>query len=145
MSDITIFHNRARSTACKVPAMIRHGGAGPRVVHCLETLPGRARSIELLAGLGIAVRERLRRKRTPCDALKLDDPTWTDDRLLGFITAHPILMNRPPGCDLAVQLLEDRVVFTLATRKVATRQAERSGERQQSAEERSRPVNQRSI
>jgi arsenate reductase len=96
MSEITIFHNRARSTACKVPAMIRHGGAGPRVVHCLETLPGRARSIELLAGLGIAVRERLRRKRTPCDALKLDDPAWTDDRLLGFITAHPILMNRPP-------------------------------------------------
>ena len=29
------------------------------------------------------------------DALKLDDAKWTDDDLLDFMVAHPILINRP--------------------------------------------------
>ena len=45
--------------------------------------------------MGMSVRELLRRKGTPYDELRLDDPNWTDDELLDFIVRHPILMNRP--------------------------------------------------
>ena len=45
--------------------------------------------------MGIGVPDVLRRKGTPYDELKLDDPSLTDDQLLDAIVAHPILMNRP--------------------------------------------------
>lgn len=95
MSDITIFHNPACGTSRNVLAMIRNSGVEPTIVNYLQTPPGRARLAELVAAMGIPVRALLRRKGTPYDALNLDDPAWTDDQLLDFIVAHPILMNRP--------------------------------------------------
>ena len=95
MTDITIFHNPACGTSRNVLAMIRNSGVEPRVVNYLKTPPGRAKLIELLTAMGITVRELLRRKGAPYDELKLDDPAWTDDQLLDFMVAHPILMNRP--------------------------------------------------
>jgi arsenate reductase len=37
----------------------------------------------------------LREKGTPYAELGLDDPKWSDDQLLDFMMAHPILINRP--------------------------------------------------
>jgi arsenate reductase len=49
-----------------------------------------------LAGrMGIPLRDLLRQKGTPYDALGLGDPSLSDDQLLDAIMAHPILMNRP--------------------------------------------------
>jgi arsenate reductase len=45
--------------------------------------------------MGIPVRTLLREKGTPYKQLGLDDPRWTDDELLDFMLAHPILINRP--------------------------------------------------
>ena len=45
--------------------------------------------------MGIPVRDLLRRKGTPYDELKLDDPALTDDQLIDAMMAHPILINRP--------------------------------------------------
>jgi arsenate reductase len=94
-SDITIFHNPACGTSRNVLAMIRNSGVEPTIVNYLQTPPGRARLAELVAAMGITVRDLLRRKGTPFDELKLDDPAWTDEQLLDFMVAHPILMNRP--------------------------------------------------
>ena len=41
------------------------------------------------------MRELLRQKGTPYAELGLDDPKWTDDQLIDFMLAHPILINRP--------------------------------------------------
>ena len=95
MSDITIFHNPACGTSRNVLAMIRNSGVEPIIVNYLKTPPGRARLVELVAAMGITVRELLRRKGTPYDELNLDNPSWTDDQLLDFMVAHPILMHRP--------------------------------------------------
>jgi arsenate reductase len=95
MSDITIFHNPACGTSRNVLAMIRNSGVEPTIVNYLQTPPGRARLAELVAAMGITVRDLLRRKGTPFEELKLDDPAWTDEQLLDFMVAHPILMNRP--------------------------------------------------
>jgi arsenate reductase len=45
--------------------------------------------------MGISVRELLREKGTPYAELGLADPKWSDDELLDFMLAHPILINRP--------------------------------------------------
>jgi arsenate reductase len=95
MSDITIYHNPDCGTSRNTLAMIRNTGVEPRVVHYLETPPSRAELVALIAAMGTPVREVLRRKGTPYDELDLDNPKWTDDELIDFMLAHPILINRP--------------------------------------------------
>lgn len=95
MSDITIFHNPACGTSRNVLALIRNSGVEPTIVNYLQTPLGREKLAELVAAMGTTVRDLLRRKGTPYDELKLDDPTWTDAQLLDFMVEHPILMNRP--------------------------------------------------
>ena len=45
--------------------------------------------------MDISLRDVLRRKGTPYDALGLDDATLLDEVLLDAIEEHPILINRP--------------------------------------------------
>ena len=49
----------------------------------------------MIGALGISVRGLLREKGTPYAELGLADPKWSDDELLDFMLAHPILINRP--------------------------------------------------
>ena len=93
--SITIYHNPACGTSRNTLAMIRQSGEEPRVVEYLVTPPSREELAALIRAMGIPVRDLLRRKGTPYDALGLDDPKWTDDELIEFMMAHPILINRP--------------------------------------------------
>jgi arsenate reductase (glutaredoxin) len=97
MSDatITIFHNPACGTSRNALALIRNSGVEPMVVEYLKTPLGRTKLVELVAAMGVPVRDVLRQKGTPYDELKLEDPKWTDYQLIDFMVAHPILMNRP--------------------------------------------------
>ena len=45
--------------------------------------------------MGISARELLREKGTPYAELGLADPKWSDDELIDFMLAYPILINRP--------------------------------------------------
>jgi len=92
---VTIYHNPKCGTSRNVLAMIRASGEEPEIVEYLKTPPGRDRLVELIGASGLPVREVLRRKGTPYDALGLDDPKWSDDELIDFMVEHPILMNRP--------------------------------------------------
>lgn len=95
MSRITIYHNPQCGTSRNTLALIRNSGAEPEVIEYLKNPPSREKLVQLLAAMGIGVRDLLRRKGTPYDELGLDDPALTDDQLLDAIVAHPILMNRP--------------------------------------------------
>jgi arsenate reductase len=92
---ITIYHNPACGTSRNVLALIRNSGAEPQVIEYLKTPPSRVELADLIRRMGLPVRDVLRRKGTPYDALKLDDPALTDDALLDAMMAHPILINRP--------------------------------------------------
>lgn len=92
---ITIYHNPSCGTSRNTLAMIRATGAEPQVVEYLKTPLDKTALSALLKTLKLPVRGILRRKGTPYDELKLDDPKWSDDDLLGFIVQHPVLMNRP--------------------------------------------------
>ncbi len=95
MSTVTIFHNPKCGTSRNTLALIRNAGIEPEVVLYLETPPTRDRLVQLIAACGLSVREVLRSKGDVFEQLKLDDPKWTDDELLDFMVAHPILINRP--------------------------------------------------
>lgn len=92
---VTIYHNPACGTSRNTLAMIIASGEQPQIIDYLVTPPSRERLVEIVNLLGISVRDLLRRKDTPFDALGLDDPKWSDEQLIDFMIAHPILMNRP--------------------------------------------------
>jgi arsenate reductase (glutaredoxin) len=92
---ITIYHNPACGTSRNTLAVIRQSGEEPVVIEYLKNPPSRARLVELVKAMGIPVRALLREKGTPYAELSLADPKWTDDELLDFMIAYPILINRP--------------------------------------------------
>ena len=92
---ITIYHNPACGTSRNVLALIRGSGEEPRIVEYLKTPPSRVELLQLIDRMGIPVRNVLRRKGTPYDELKLENPALTDDDLIDAMMAHPILINRP--------------------------------------------------
>ena len=95
MTKITIYHNPKCGTSRNTLALIRNSGAEPEVIEYLQDPPSRERLLELVRQMGVRVRDVLRRKGTPYDALGLDDPALTDEQLLDAIAAHPILIERP--------------------------------------------------
>lgn len=92
---VTIYHNPACGTSRNTLAMIRNAGVEPTVIEYLKTPPSRATLIELIAAMGVPVREVLRQNGTPYENLGLGDPKWSDDQLIDFMLEHPILINRP--------------------------------------------------
>ena len=93
--SVTIYHNPACGTSRNTLAMIRQSGEEPQVIEYLKTPPDEAALRGLLRDMGLAPRDLLRRKGTPYDELGLDDPKWKDEDLIGFMLAHPVLINRP--------------------------------------------------
>ena len=92
---VTIYHNPDCGTSRNTLAMIRAGGETPVVIEYLKDPPSRQRLGQLIAAMGVRVRDVLREKGTPYGELGLADVKWTDDDLLDFMMAHPILINRP--------------------------------------------------
>ncbi|NML45496.1 arsenate reductase (glutaredoxin) [Ramlibacter sp. G-1-2-2] len=95
MAEVTIFHNPACGTSRNTLALLRHAGLEPRVVEYLKTPPSREELKQLLAEMGMTVRQLLREKGTPYGELGLADAKWSDEQLLDFMQQHPILMERP--------------------------------------------------
>jgi arsenate reductase (glutaredoxin) len=93
--SVTIYHNPACGTSRNTLAMIRQSGVEPDVIEYLKNPPSRERLVELIKAMGIPVRALLREKGTPYAELGLADPKWTDEQLIDFMLAHPILINRP--------------------------------------------------
>jgi len=95
MAEATLYHNPSCGTSRNTLALLRHAGIEPTVIEYLKAPPSKEQLKALIHAMGIPVRGLLRRKGTPYDELRLDDPKWTDDELLDCMVRHPILMNRP--------------------------------------------------
>lgn len=92
---ITIYHNPDCGTSRNTLALIRNSGTEPEIIEYLKQPPGKEKLQALIAAMGLPARELLRKKGTPYEELGLDDGKWTDDELINFMVAHPVLMNRP--------------------------------------------------
>ena len=93
--SVTIYHNPACGTSRNTLALIRATGVEPEIIPYLDSPPDRATLKALIARMGIAPRDLLRRKGTPYAELGLDDPALSDDQLIDAMIAHPILIERP--------------------------------------------------
>jgi arsenate reductase len=92
---VIIFHNPNCGTSRNTLALIRNSGIEPEVVLYLETPPSKDQLKNLIIEMSISVREVLRQKGTPYEELDLGNAKWTDEELIDFMMAHPILINRP--------------------------------------------------
>ena len=93
--SVTIYHKPNCSTSLKVLGMIKAAGVTPKVINYLENPPSRKTLVSLLRRLKMSPRDLLRRKNTPYDELGLGDPGWSDEQLIDFMLAHPVLIERP--------------------------------------------------
>ena len=99
MSDpdfpVTIFHNPACGTSRNTLAMVRAAGYEPTVVEYLQAGWSRDQLRDLSARAGLTLRQLLREKGTPAEALGLLADEVGEDRILDAMVQHPVLVNRP--------------------------------------------------
>ena len=92
---VKIFHNPKCGTSRNTLALIRNSGVEPEVIFYLETPPSKEELKKLITDMGVPVRDVLRQKGTPYEELDLGNEKWTEEELIDFMLAHPILINRP--------------------------------------------------
>lgn len=92
---ITIYHNPKCGTSRNTLALIRNTGVEPEVIEYLINPPSKTKLLELITAIGKPVREVMRTKEEIYSNLGLDDAKWSEDELVDFMLAHPILINRP--------------------------------------------------
>ena len=95
MSDITIFHNARCSNSRGALALIRERGIEPNIVDYIATPLTAPELSELVAHLGVPVRDLLRTKEAAYKELGLDQAGISDVQIIQAVAAHPALLNRP--------------------------------------------------
>ena len=97
--SVLIYHNPLCGTSRNTLALIRQAGIEPRIVLYLETPPSLLELQNVIAAMGVTVRDVLRQKGDAYDALNahfdLNHAKWNDEALLALMLEHPILINRP--------------------------------------------------
>ena len=91
----TIYHNPRCSNSRGALEILREAGLDVQVIEYLDTPPDAATLKRLLAEMNLPARALLRDKESVYVELGLADPKWSDAELVGFMIAHPVLINRP--------------------------------------------------
>lgn len=127
---VTIYHNPGCGTSRNTLALIRATGVEPEVIEYLRSPPNREELKDLIARMGVPVRDVMRRKGTPYEELDLDNPTLTDDQLIDAMVERPILINRPiVVTDRGVRLARpSEVVLDILDRPLTTDFVKEDGE-----------------
>lgn len=92
---ITIYHNPRCSKSRQTLTLLEEKGIEPRIVRYLETPPDTATLRDLVARLGIAPRDLLRKGEQEYKDLNLADPAVSDDDIIAAMVQHPKLIERP--------------------------------------------------
>ena len=92
---VTIYHNPACSNSRGALTLIRNAGLEPTIIEYLKTPPDRATLKQLIAAMGVPVREVVRTKEALYQELGLDAATVSDEQLIDAMLEHPVLINRP--------------------------------------------------
>ena len=96
MADtFTIYHNPRCSKSRETLALLQDQGVEPQVVLYLQNPPDPATLTQLLKALNLSPRELIRNKEDEYKALKLADPSLTDEDLVAAMCRHPKLIERP--------------------------------------------------
>jgi arsenate reductase len=91
----TIYHNPKCSKSRQTLELLQQNGITPTIVEYLKTPPTAEALKTILGQLGLAPRDLMRKKEAVYAENELDDPSLSDDDLIGFMIQHPILIERP--------------------------------------------------
>ena len=92
---IKIYHNPKCGTSRNTLALIKNSGENPEVIEYLINPPTKTELKQLIADMGEGVRAVIRTKEAIYTALNMQDERLSEDALMDFMLAHPILINRP--------------------------------------------------
>ena len=95
MSDIIIFHNHRCSNSRGALQILRDRGIEPNIVDYIATPLTAPELSELVAHIGVPVRDLLRTKEALYQELGLDNPAVSDAQIILAVAEHPVLLNRP--------------------------------------------------
>ena len=91
----TIYHNPKCSKSRQTLALLQEKGISPSIIEYLNTPPTAEVLKEILDQLGMAPRDLMRKKEDVYSELKLDNPSLTNNDLIGYMVQNPILIERP--------------------------------------------------
>ena len=95
MEKVRIYHNPNCGTSRNVLAMIKHAGLEPEVIEYLINPPSRQELLDLIAAMGISVRDLTRSNVPEFDKHGLADESKSDEEIIDAMMVDPILINRP--------------------------------------------------
>jgi len=93
--SVTLYHNPKCSKSRQTLELLKARGIEPTIVEYLKTPPTAKELKDILKRLGITPREILRSKEDAYAEHHLNDPSLSDDALIGLMVKHPILIERP--------------------------------------------------
>ncbi len=94
-NTVTIYHNARCSNSRGALALLQEHGITPHVVDYLKEPLSAQQLTDLIAQLGVSVRDVMRSKEAIYQTLDLGRSSLTDAELIAQIAAHPVLLNRP--------------------------------------------------
>ncbi len=92
---VALYHNPRCSKSRDALNLLREKGIEPEIILYLETPPDAKTLKLLLAQLGIAPRDLLRKGEDAYKELGLADNSLSDTALINAMVAHPKLIERP--------------------------------------------------
>lgn len=95
MSNTLIYHNPSCSKSREVLVLLQTQGLQPTVIHYLDIPFTEEGLLLLLHMLNIAPRQLIRTKETLYQTLQLEDPNFTDAKLIQMMITYPRLIERP--------------------------------------------------
>ena len=93
--SVTIYHNPRCSKSRETLKLLEEKGVTPTVIEYLKTPPTAAELGDILAKLGMAPRDLMRRKEAEYKANGLDDDSLKVDELVEAMVKTPKLIERP--------------------------------------------------
>ncbi len=91
----TIYHNPKCSKSRQTLELLQEKGITPTVIEYLKTPPTAEKLRDILSQLGMSPRDLMRKKEDAYSDLGLDNPSLSEDDLIGHMIQHPILIERP--------------------------------------------------
>ena len=114
--SVTIYHNPKCSKSRQTLELLGQQGVTPVIVECLKATPTAEKLKGILALLGLAPRDLMRKKEDEYVEYGLSNPSLSEDELIGFMIKHPILIERPivlANCKAAIGRPPEQVLSIL--------------------------------
>ncbi|MES2558799.1 MAG: arsenate reductase (glutaredoxin) [Bacteroidota bacterium] len=89
-----IYHNPSCSKSCETLSILEETYEEVTIIDYVNNPPGITELTQLIAQLGIAP-EQLVRKNEPIYLEQFNDTHYTDDEWIVILSRHPILIERP--------------------------------------------------